>query len=290
MKDATQPSMVENLPDADKDALITHLWRDLQEERSRSTQLEKTLFELQTAGAAGGSGASILAQLRGASVPEPRPEQERTHSQIALGRGLGFLRSRIVLATALFFALAFLLDYAIGRFQHHRMDLRRAAALNLQHAAFEGLYAELLNIAYEADGKSYRLTMKMTNVEPGSSLYVMQTPVRVFAQSGLAWKELPARAPNGESATVTKLAQAQVYETVFEPNLTEWTELMPGYMHIRFESVSLISQRSDPDDDIVERTDRYYVYLKPHGADDDAIRRRMKSQGKPPLYMPMPPH
>jgi lipoprotein-releasing system ATP-binding protein len=64
---------------------------------------------------------------------------------------------------------------------------------------------------------------------------------------------------------------------------------MPGYMHIRFESVSLISQRSDPDDDILERSDRYYVYLKPHGADDE-IRRRMKYRGDPPIYIPMPPH
>jgi hypothetical protein len=61
-------------------------------------------------------------------------------------------------------------------------------------------------------------------------------------------------------------------------------------MHIRFESLSLVSQRSDPDDDIVERLDRYYVYLKPHGADNDAIRRRMKYQGEPPVYIPMPPH
>ena len=45
-----------------------------------------------------------------------------------------------------------------------------------------------------------------------------------------------------------------------------------------------------PDDDIIERTDRYYVYLKPYGADDEAIRKRMKLQGTPPLYLPMPPH
>jgi hypothetical protein len=61
-------------------------------------------------------------------------------------------------------------------------------------------------------------------------------------------------------------------------------------MHIRFEGNSLISQRSDPDDDIIERIDRYYVYLKPHRADNDAIRKRMKIQSEPPVYMPMPPH
>ena len=65
---------------------------------------------------------------------------------------------------------------------------------------------------------------------------------------------------------------------------------LPCGIHIRFESDSLISERSNPDDDIIERTDRYYVYLKPHGADDDTIRRQMKIKGDPPVYMPMPPH
>ena len=40
----------------------------------------------------------------------------------------------------------------------------------------------------------------------------------------------------------------------------------------------------------VERNDRTYVYLKPHGADDEAIRKRMKYPGSPPVYIPMPPH
>jgi hypothetical protein len=39
-------------------------------------------------------------------------------------------------------------------------------------------------------------------------------------------------------------------------------------------------ERGDPDDDIIDRTDRYYVYLKPHGADDNAIRKRIGKLGK----------
>jgi hypothetical protein len=290
VKDAPHRSLVENLSDADKDTLIAHLWHDVQAERSRSKRLEDRLLELENAGSKGSVGANVLAGLRRTSALASRSGQNVAPFQVGLGRRLGFLRSRVVQGAALFLALAFALDFATGRFQHYRMDRKRTAALNLQHAAYEGLYVELVNIAYEPDGKSYRLIMRMTNVEPGRSIYVMQTPVRVFEQSGLAWKEVPARAPNGESATVTKLTGAQTYETVFEPNLKDWTELMPGYMHIRFESISLVSQRSDPDDDIVERTNRYYVYLKPYGADDDAIRRRMNYQGQPPLYMPMPPH
>jgi hypothetical protein len=167
---------------------------------------------------------------------------------------------------------------------------QRLAALKLEHVAYQGLYVELVKVAYEDDQKSYRVTMKMSNIDPSQSIYVMQGPVRVFEQSGLAWKEVPSRAPSGEGTRVIKLTGPYTYETVFEPNLKDWTELMPGYMHIRFESISLVSERSDPDDDIIERTDRYYVYLKPYGADDEAIRARMKLQGVPPLYMPMPPH
>jgi hypothetical protein len=290
VKGTAQNPRIETPSDADKDALISHLWQDLQAERLRSRRLEERLLEIETGAAQGPVGTSLLDKLRCARAPEVSSGQEMAYPRIGLGRRLGFLRSRIVQGTALFLVFAFALDSAIGRFQHYRLDQKRATALNLQHAAYEGLYVELVNIARESDGKSYRLIMKMTNVEPGRSMYVMQTPVRVFEQSGLAWKEVPARAANGETASVSKLTQAQTYETVFEPNLRDWTELMPGYMHIRFESVSLISQRSDPDDDIVERTDRYYVYLKPYGADDDAIRRRMKYQGEPPLYIPMPPH
>ena len=52
------------------------------------------------------------------------------------------------------------------------------------------------------------VTMKMTNVEPGRPIYVMQGPVRVFEQSGLAWKEVPSRAPNGEGTRVIKLTES----------------------------------------------------------------------------------
>ena len=278
-------SPLANLSNADKDALILGLWRDLEDERGRSKALAERLSKFENP--AGTSVASpLLARLQGVATRR----QSRGITRIRLGRGLGFLQSKFVLGAALVVALAFGCDYAIGRYQNYRLDQKRLAALKLDHAAYQGLYVELVNVAYEDDQRSYRVTMKMTNVDPDQPIYVMRSPVRVFEQAGLAWKEVPSRAPDGIAASVVKLTGPATYETVFEPNLSDWTELMPGYMHIRFESVSLVSQRSDPEDDIVERLDRYYVYLKPYGADNDAIRRRMKYQGEPPVYIPMPPH
>jgi hypothetical protein len=61
-------------------------------------------------------------------------------------------------------------------------------------------------------------------------------------------------------------------------------------MHVRFSNVMLVSRSAEPEGDLIERTDDYYVYLKPHDADDVAILRKTRFPGKPPLWIPMPPH
>jgi len=210
--------------------------------------------------------------------------------RMRLGSGLGFLWSKAVLGAIAFFALAFAVDFTIDWYQRYWLEQKRLVALQLEHAAYAGLNVEVVNVAYEPDQRSYRLTMVMRNLDPQNPIYVMAGLVRVFEQAGLAWREIPAHPANAATPAVIRLADRQIYETVFEPNLKEWTELISGYMHIRFESSSLVSRRSEPDDDLVDRTDRYYVYLKPYGADDEAIRKRMKYPGKPPVYIPMPPH
>jgi hypothetical protein len=279
------------MSNTDKDALIARLWRDLQEERARSRELERQLAQRNGDPTTETREASLLLNLlQQAAAPKPASQQAPAGVRQKLRRRFAFLRSGNLIAAASIFALAFGLDFVVGRYQQYRLEQKRLADLRLQHAAFEGMYVEVVKVAYEPDDKSYRLTMKFTNDEPRRPLYVMQSPVRVFEQVGLSWKEVLSRDSRGEAARVVKLTDSYTFETIFEPNLKDWTELIPGYMHIRFQSDSLISERSDPDDDIIDRTDRYYVYLKPHGADDDAIRKQMKIRGEPPVYMPMPPH
>jgi len=82
----------------------------------------------------------------------------------------------------------------------------------------------------------------------------------------------------------------QTYRFAFEPNITEYTEQLTGYMHVRLTSSTLVSRSSVPGDDLVERVDDYYIHLKSPGANDEAILRKVKFPGKPPLWIPMPPH
>jgi hypothetical protein len=283
MKNSDRPPLLETLSHAEKDDLILRLWDDLCEARARSQALGARLADQQAAP----DGGALRAELqKRATDRRPAPAA----SPIGPRFGRGVLRSKFVLGVVAFIALAFALDAAVGWYQRHRLETKRLADRALEHAAYSGLYVDLVNVAYEPDQKSYRLTMMMRNLDPAHPLYVMLTPVRVFEQAGLAWREIPAHAPRGAAATVVKLTDQQAFETVFEPSLKTWTELIPGYMHIRFESTSLVSQRSEPEDDIIDRRDRTYVYLKPHGADDAALRQQMKYPGAPPVYIPMPPH
>jgi hypothetical protein len=285
-----QAPSLEQLSAADKDTLILRLWRDLKDARARSRELEQALAQRDGEAAQNGPGAGPLLEKLQQADAAASQHLHRSAASPRLGWGRRLVQARVLVAAGTIVALIFALDFAVGCYQHYRVEQKRLADLKLQHAAYEGMFAEVVNVAYEPDGKAYRLTMKITNVEPGRALYVMQSPVRVFEQAGLSWKEVPSRDPDGRAARVVKLTDPYAFETIFEPNLAEWTELIPGYMHIRFESSALVSERSDPDNDLVDRTDRYYVYLKPHGADDEAIRKRMKYKGDPPVYMPMPPH
>ena len=52
----------------------------------------------------------------------------------------------------------------------------------------------------------------------------------------------------------------------------------------------LVSPHSKPKDDLFERKDSYYVYLKPWNVEDKTILQAMKFDGGPPVWIPMPPH
>ena len=87
-----------------------------------------------------------------------------------------------------------------------------------------------------------------------------------------------------------KIAGKHTYRYVFEARVRNFAQLFPNYMHVRFSDTMLVSPNRSPRDDVFERKDNYYVYLKPFGIADDTIIKRTKFAGKPPVWIPMPPH
>jgi hypothetical protein len=262
-----------------KDELIVSLWRTIDAmeggSRSASPASQATVTDLRSE-----IGRTGPAKRASATVDTGR--QSRSWP--------GFLKSRLLLGVLIALGIGFAAETAIGWYQQHALDQRRQAALELENAAFSGLFIELTKVVYEADGKSYRATIRMQNANASIPLYILLDPARVFVQTGLTWQGVNAAAAPGTEWGVVKLDDTKDIQLVFQADVANWAELMPGYMHVRIESGMLISRSSEPRDDLVERANRFYIYLKPRNADDAAIKERMKFPGDPPVFIPMPPH
>lgn len=209
---------------------------------------------------------------------------------VKLGRHLGLWRSPVVMGVVGVVLAAFAIDGGIGIWQDQALRRFKQARLLLEHQALTSLYVELKRIVQEADGKSYRMTIAMQNIDAATPLYVMLNAVGVYVQSGLVWQQVPSNPIDGAGRGVVKLTDGYTYDVTFTPELASWAELIPGYMHVRIQTDMLISRQAQPGNDIVERRTPFYVYLKPHGANDADIKARSKMSGTPPVFIPMPPH
>ncbi|MCI0736378.1 MAG: hypothetical protein L0Y50_08935 [Beijerinckiaceae bacterium] len=280
------------LSDAQKDELIAGLWETLVTIEGAGEAFQPatdTAANLDPKSEAARPSADVLRQRIRQTAPSRRA-LARPGVPIRPGHGFQFLESKVLLIMLAAIGLGFAADAGAGWYQRRLLSERERTALELRGAAFGSLYVELGRVAYEPDGKSYRVTLNMQNINPAVPLYVMLIPARVFVQAGMTWREVPSNAPSEPSPVVVKLDGARQFPVVFQAGIKDFAELIPGYMHMRIQSDMLISRSSDPKDDIIERNNRFYVYLKPQGSDDAVIKRRSRFPGAPPVFIPMPPH
>jgi hypothetical protein len=246
----------------EKDALIRDLRRQLAAAQSEIRLLKRR---------------GLLDQLREAAPRKPAAAPAPVQVSVKLGRRLGLWRSPAAVGVVGLVLLGFAVDAGVGWYQARALKAHRQARVQLENTALTSLYVELRRIVYEADDKSYRMTVSLQNNNPAVPLYVMLNPVGVYVQSGMSWQQVPSRPVDGVSWGVVKLVDDFSYDVLFTPEVANWAELIPGYMHVRIQDDMLVSQKAQPGDDVVERRTPFYVYLRPHG-------------GAPPVFIPMPPH
>lgn len=184
-------------------------------------------------------------------------------------------------------------DRMVGQYQRGVIDDRRATKEKLERMVMQYLRADVMDVNHTPDGK-YRVTIYMENVYPEYEMHAMIPAVRVFAQSGPQWKEVESMDAPGSRyspGTVINLKERIVFDRMFViPPGGDYFELLPGFFHIQFSSPMLVSPSEQPKDDVAERTDTYYIHLRPVGADLAAIRRQNQFPSEIPIYVPMPPH
>lgn len=164
-------------------------------------------------------------------------------------------------------------------------EARRRAAL--QGLAFRSLSAELSQVE-RLDGEAYRGTIAVENLDPQLALYLLPLDVQLYVQQGARWNPFPA-AWSGNSRGVTRLAAPERLTFAFADLPSTYTELVPGYLHVRIDASYAVADGPDPDQAPVERRDSFFVYLLPPHPDPERIARN-GFPAEAPLFIPMPPH
>lgn len=219
----------------------------------------------------------------GPSAPPPVPEP------IRLGAGLWRGAQTLVLAAAAVFGFVLLADFGVGKYQAMQVRRHSAHAAALAELALDNLRGEIRSVADRGDGR-YDLSVDLRNVGGGQPIYVMTPDMRAYVQVGNAWQEVPIEPAEAAAGAVRKIDGAHTYRYRFEARVAGYAQLLPNYMHVRFADTMLVSPSGTPKGDVFERRDNYYVYLKPFDVADEAILQRMHFPGKPPVWIPMPPH
>jgi ABC-type lipoprotein export system ATPase subunit len=217
------------------------------------------------------------------------PAQSVEAEPVRLGAGFERYVGRLVLWIVPILALVWATNLSVGYYQRSIIEAKVAQHQALEDLAMKGLRADVKDVTF-GPGKTYMVSFYLRNTTGDQPIYVMSPTVRAFIQVGSNWQEAPFKPVNAAVQQVRKIEGIQIDRYILEPDVQEFAQLLPCYMHVRFSSDMLISPVSQPKDDLIERNDNYYIYLKPHNIDDAVILSKLKFPGAPPIWIPMPPH
>ena len=208
---------------------------------------------------------------------------------IRLGSNLLPGLQTFLLTAAVVLGGVLLADFAVAKYQDIQVRERSARSAALQHMALNSLRGDVQSVTDLGNGR-YELTTYLQNVGGDQPIYVMSPDMRAYVQVGTVWQEVAMQPADENTGGVAKVDGRQTYRYVLDARVRDFAQLMPNYMHVRFSGTMLVSPSSTPKDDVFERKDNYYVYLKPFDVADEAVLKRMRFPGKPPVWIPMPAH
>jgi len=187
--------------------------------------------------------------------------------------------------------LLFLLDYYVGYQQNKILAEKAAQKKKIEQLAWYSLRGEVKSVSYT--GHMYRIALKFENAFPEEEMYIMIPQVRCLVQVGTNWKEVPvhdSEAGNADTGVI-KLEGVKIIEKLIEVPFRNFEQVLPGYMHVRLNTVSYVSSNAVSKEDIVEKNEDFYIYLRPYYADLGKMAKKYAfTHNEIPIFIPMPPH
>jgi hypothetical protein len=197
----------------------------------------------------------------------------------------------IIIALVAIVASGFLLDYYVGYRQNKYLADKAATKKKLEQLAWYSLRGEVKDVIYVKD--KYRISIKFENAFPEEEMFIMIPQMRCFIQVGWQWKEVPLHdvGAKSEESEVMKLDSIKVVEKLLEVPFRNFEEVLPGYMHVRINVMSYIASNIVSKDDIVEKNEDFYIYLKPYYSKNVVMSKKYTfTNNEIPIFIPMPPH
>jgi putative ABC transport system ATP-binding protein/macrolide transport system ATP-binding/permease protein/lipoprotein-releasing system ATP-binding protein len=208
-----------------------------------------------------------------------------------LGDGLGRFLVGFVGWALFIVCVLWGLDYVTAQRQRQAIEEKEEERKKSQDLALQQLRADVEEVSYGPQS-DYVVAIFLQSLDAKKPVYVLGPSMRVFVQSKGTWQEMPAEAVGFAESNVRSVAGKEIFRISFRVNLDRYDELLKGYMHVRITNVMVVGERSDATEDLFERTDDYYVYLRPQKVSEEEVRKRngWKEGALVPLWMGMPPH
>jgi len=198
-----------------------------------------------------------------------------------------------ILSIITIFVLA---DYFIGKKQESIISERDAKKQRLEKLAFFMIFPDVQDAGEIAGApEEYEAVLKIDALadEP---VYATYPEVRAYVQTGTTWSEVPIRdKEKGEHEQIIKLEKGQhFYKKIItiKRDIKYTFYQMFGYMHVRLHiSMFVVPQSVFKEEEVIERVNDAYMYLKPYFLSDREILKQVKfPNNKVPTMIPMPPH
>lgn len=220
------------------------------------------------------------------SIAVPSQPTNTSASAGRFGSGIGRRVEQLIAALALGVGFVAASDYLVSAVQTRQTEAVRDASRELESVVLRGVRCDIESIRADADGQ---FTVALF-LEPltDDRIFLTAPVVRAFVQVDRDWVEVPCEAVD-EISGVAELTDRRTVRANFRPVLPRFTQLIPGYQHVRFTTTLLAAHDPGGMGGLYERVDDYYIYLKPPGADDAAICQA-NGWTSAPLWIGMPAH
>lgn len=200
-------------------------------------------------------------------------------------------RYKVIIAIGIIFVSIIAVDYIVGYKQAKLLQEKAALKKKMELLAWYNLRSDIKEVTYSGD--KYKVTLRYENAFPEEELYIMTPAVRCLVQVGTYWKEVPVHDVGAKpvETSVFKLENTFLLDKLIEVPFKNFEEVLPGYMHVRINSISYVSSNTISKEDIAEKDEDFYIYLKPYYTNDKEMAKKYKfTDNVIPIFIPMPPH